>query len=90
MEYNSFQISCLFVKYDLFNTTTLIRNLICLYPLSFFLYSPLYSRELRIELALAKDEVRQMKGEAEIWRTQTEAGAREDEHINLQLQEYHS
>jgi len=42
---------------------------------------------LRIELALAKDEVRQMKGEAEIWRTQTEAGAREDEHISLQLQE---
>ncbi|XP_023323361.1 uncharacterized protein LOC111697549 isoform X2 [Eurytemora carolleeae] len=45
------------------------------------------NRELRKELALAKDEVRQMKGEAEIWRTQTEAGAREDEHISLQLQD---
>ena len=46
----------------------------------------LFSRDLRIELALAKDEVRQMKGEAELWRRQAEAGAREKEHLTLQLQ----
>ena len=31
MGYSSFEIGCVFVEYDLFNTTTLIQNLIYIY-----------------------------------------------------------